>query len=114
MVAAARAFWHPGIMDQRVARQAAEAGGDALWRALQPLRSTATWLMFGAHPDDEWNAFLAWLVLGPGHARGVRLRHRAATVVRTRLDRSAALTSLCCAHGRWSARPAKSVSAFTG
>lgn len=66
MVAAARAFWHPGIMDQRVARQAAEAGGDALWRALQPLRSTATWLMFGAHPDDEWNAFLAWLVLGRG------------------------------------------------
>ena len=37
-----------------------------MWRALQPLRSTATWLMFGAHPDDEWNAFLAWLVLGRG------------------------------------------------
>jgi LmbE family N-acetylglucosaminyl deacetylase len=53
-------------MDERLTRQAAEAGGDALWRAMQPLRSTATWLMFGAHPDDEWNGFLAWLVLGQG------------------------------------------------
>ena len=53
-------------MDERVARQAEAAGGDALWRALQPSRSTGTWLTFGAHPDDEWNAFLAWLVLGQG------------------------------------------------
>jgi LmbE family N-acetylglucosaminyl deacetylase len=53
-------------MDERVARQAESAGGDALWRALQPLRSSKTWLMFGAHPDDEWNGFLAWLVLGRG------------------------------------------------
>ncbi len=53
-------------MDERVRRQAENAGGDALWRALQPLRSTGTWLMFGAHPDDEWNAFLAWLVLERG------------------------------------------------
>lgn len=54
------------LMDERVVRQAESAGGDALWHALQPLRSTATWLMFGAHPDDEWNGFLAWLVLGRG------------------------------------------------
>jgi LmbE family N-acetylglucosaminyl deacetylase len=59
-------IWHEAQMDERVARQAESAGGDALWRALQPLRSTATWLMFGAHPDDEWNGFLAWLVLGQG------------------------------------------------
>ena len=39
-------------MDERVRLQAEHAGGDALWRALQRLRSTATWLMFGAHPDD--------------------------------------------------------------
>ena len=38
----------------------------ALWRALQPLRSAATWLMIGAHPDDEWNGFLAWLAYGHG------------------------------------------------
>jgi LmbE family N-acetylglucosaminyl deacetylase len=62
-------------MDERVARQAAEAGGDALWRALQPLRSTATWLMFGAHPDDEWNGFLAWLLL----AQGIRAVYACAT-----------------------------------
>ena len=39
---------------------------EALWRALQPLRSVACWLMTGAHPDDEWNGFLAWLALGRG------------------------------------------------
>lgn len=38
----------------------------ALWRALQPLRSVACWLMTGAHPDDEWNGFLAWLAFGQG------------------------------------------------
>jgi LmbE family N-acetylglucosaminyl deacetylase len=37
-----------------------------LWRALQPLRSTATFLMTGAHPDDEWSGFLAWLAFGCG------------------------------------------------
>jgi len=62
-------------MDERVAWQAAEADGDALWRALQPLRSTATWLMFGAHPDDEWSGFLAWLTLG----RGIRAVFASAT-----------------------------------
>jgi LmbE family N-acetylglucosaminyl deacetylase len=35
-----------------------------LWRALQPLRSVARWLMTGAHPDDEWSGFLAWLAFG--------------------------------------------------
>lgn len=39
---------------------------EVLWRALQPLRSVATWLMTGAHPDDEWNGFLAWLAYGRG------------------------------------------------
>lgn len=49
--------------------QADQADSDqALWRALRPLRSTATYLMTGAHPDDEWNGFLAWLAYG----RGVR------------------------------------------
>ena len=62
-------------MDERVARQAAKAGRNRLWRALQPLRSTATWLMFGAHPDDEWNGFLAWLTLG----RGIRTVFACAT-----------------------------------
>ena len=62
-------------MDERVARQASAAGGDELWRALQPLRTTATWLMFGAHPDDEWNGLLAWLVLG----RGIRAVFACAT-----------------------------------
>ena len=38
----------------------------ALWHALQPLRSVSCWLMLGAHPDDEWNGFLAWLALGQG------------------------------------------------
>ncbi len=38
----------------------------ALWRALQPLRSVACWLMTGAHPDDEWNGFLAWLSFAQG------------------------------------------------
>ncbi len=38
----------------------------ALWRALQPLRSTSVFLMLGAHPDDEWNGFLAWLAYGLG------------------------------------------------
>ncbi len=38
----------------------------ALWRALQPLRSTSVFLMVGAHPDDEWNGFLAWLAWGLG------------------------------------------------
>jgi LmbE family N-acetylglucosaminyl deacetylase len=37
-----------------------------LWQALQPLRSVACWLTTGAHPDDEWNGFLAWLALGQG------------------------------------------------
>ena len=37
-----------------------------LWRALRPLRSAASWLMVGAHPDDEWSGFLAWLSLGQG------------------------------------------------
>ncbi len=37
-----------------------------LWRALQPLRSVCCFLMTGAHPDDEWNGFLAWLGLGLG------------------------------------------------
>ncbi len=37
-----------------------------MWRALQPLRSTAIWLSVGAHPDDEWNGFLSWLTLGRG------------------------------------------------
>eukprot|EP01037_Dinobryon_pediforme_P002073 gene2073-2110_t len=40
--------------------------GQTLWRALQPLRSVATYLMVGAHPDDEWNGFLAWLAYGRG------------------------------------------------
>ena len=48
---------------------------EALWRALQPLRSFATWLMVGAHPDDEWNGFLAWLATG----RGVRTVYACAT-----------------------------------
>ncbi len=38
----------------------------ALWQALQPLRSVARYLMIGAHPDDEWNGFLAWLAYGRG------------------------------------------------
>ena len=46
-----------------------------LWRALQPLRSTACWLMIGAHPDDEWNGFLAWLVYG----RGIRTLYACST-----------------------------------
>ncbi len=48
---------------------------EALWRALQPLRSVACWLMTGAHPDDEWNGFLAWLRYG----RGVRTVYACAT-----------------------------------
>jgi LmbE family N-acetylglucosaminyl deacetylase len=43
-----------------------DAADQALWRALQPLRSVACWLMTGAHPDDEWNGFLAWLRYGSG------------------------------------------------
>ena len=39
---------------------------EVLWRALQPLRSVACWLMTGAHPDDEWSGFLAWLAFGRG------------------------------------------------
>lgn len=39
---------------------------ESLWRALQPLRSVARWLMTGAHPDDEWSGFLAWLTFGRG------------------------------------------------
>src|SRR6516165_7740267 len=39
---------------------------EVLWRALQPLRSAACWLMTGAHPDDEWSGFLAWLAFGRG------------------------------------------------
>ncbi len=48
---------------------------EALWRALQPLRSVACWLMTGAHPDDEWSGFLAWLALG----RGVRTVYACST-----------------------------------
>ncbi len=44
----------------------ATAANTALWRALQPLRTTSSWLMTGAHPDDEWNGFLAWLAYGQG------------------------------------------------
>jgi hypothetical protein len=51
----------PGAIAYRRGRAAQAAGSDALWRALRSLRSTATWLMFGAHPGDEWNGFLAWL-----------------------------------------------------
>ena len=43
-----------------------DANDEALWRALQPLRSVACWLMTGAHPDDEWSGFLAWLAFGCG------------------------------------------------
>ncbi len=43
-----------------------EGQDQALWRALQPLRSCATFLMTGAHPDDEWNGFLGWLTYGRG------------------------------------------------
>lgn len=46
-----------------------------LWRALQPLRSTAVYLMTGAHPDDEWSGFLAWLAFG----RGVRTLYACST-----------------------------------
>ena len=46
-----------------------------LWRALQPLRSVAVWLMTGAHPDDEWSGFLAWLA----YARGVRTLYASTT-----------------------------------
>lgn len=46
-----------------------------LWRALQPLRSTAVYLMTGAHPDDEWSGFLAWL----GFGRGVRTLYACST-----------------------------------
>ena len=52
-----------------------EAENQALWRALQPLRSVACWLMIGAHPDDEWNGFLAWLAYG----RGVRTVYACST-----------------------------------
>ena len=48
---------------------------EALWRALQPLRSVACWLMTGAHPDDEWSGFLGWLAFG----RGVRTIYACAT-----------------------------------
>ena len=47
----------------------------ALWRALQPLKSVAVWLMTGAHPDDEWSGFLAWLKFG----RGVQTVYACAT-----------------------------------
>jgi LmbE family N-acetylglucosaminyl deacetylase len=47
----------------------------ALWRALQPLRSVASFLMVGAHPDDEWNGFLGWLAYG----RGVRTIYACST-----------------------------------
>jgi LmbE family N-acetylglucosaminyl deacetylase len=43
-----------------------ESSDVALWRSLQHLRSAACWLMTGAHPDDEWNAFLGWLAFGLG------------------------------------------------
>jgi LmbE family N-acetylglucosaminyl deacetylase len=49
-----------------IAEAAVDTDNQALWRALQPLRSVATWLMVGAHPDDEWNGFLAWLAYGRG------------------------------------------------
>ena len=43
-----------------------DAHDQELWRALQKLRSVACWLMTGAHPDDEWSGFLAWLAFGRG------------------------------------------------
>ncbi len=54
---------------------AAQAVDQALWRALQPLRSVARFLMIGAHPDDEWNGFLAWLA----YARGVHTIYACST-----------------------------------
>src|SRR5688500_12703581 len=37
-----------------------------LWQALLPLRSVATVMMTGAHPDDEASALLARLAKGDG------------------------------------------------
>lgn len=51
------------------------AEDQTLWRVLQPLRSVASWLMIGAHPDDEWNGFLAWL----GYGRGVHTVYACST-----------------------------------
>jgi LmbE family N-acetylglucosaminyl deacetylase len=50
----------------RIQHQAGHSGLHAMWRALQRLRSVSCWMQFGAHPDDEWNGFLAWLAVGHG------------------------------------------------
>ena len=54
------------IDHHRIQHHVGTSGLDAMWRALQPLRSVTCWMQVGAHPDDEWNGFLAWLALGHG------------------------------------------------
>ena len=51
---------------RRVARQAAATPLAGLWSALLPLKSVASFMMTGAHPDDEASGLLARLAKGDG------------------------------------------------
>jgi LmbE family N-acetylglucosaminyl deacetylase len=51
---------------RRIARQAAASPLVELWNALLPLRSAASFMMTGAHPDDEASGLLARLAKKDG------------------------------------------------
>ncbi|MBI1779365.1 MAG: PIG-L family deacetylase [Proteobacteria bacterium] len=51
---------------RRILRQSRESPLLLLWQALLPLRSVVSFMMTGAHPDDETSALLARLAKGDG------------------------------------------------
>ncbi|MGD1886949.1 MAG: PIG-L family deacetylase, partial [Cohaesibacteraceae bacterium] len=56
----------PLSAQQRIADDRHMPRNLALWRALQPLRSTVRFMNTGAHPDDETSAMLAALAFRDG------------------------------------------------
>ncbi|MGB0902653.1 PIG-L family deacetylase [Halocynthiibacter sp.] len=53
-------------VEKRIRKQQMQPRISALWQALQPLRTTLSFMNSGAHPDDETSAMLAALGLRDG------------------------------------------------
>lgn len=66
LIAATPLAWAQSRTDARVLEQERERAIVALWDALVPLRSIASQMTTGAHPDDERSGLLALLSRGQG------------------------------------------------
>ena len=55
-----------GAQDSRIAEQERQRGIVELWESLVPLKSVASFMTVGAHPDDERSSLLALLSQGYG------------------------------------------------